>query len=214
METYGNEKHYFAGGCGGYTKTFKKITLHKGERIEVKVGSGGVPTNNRSQFGGSTSFGSMSASGGSTLHGGSGGGGGGWRSSVGSGGTDGADGSNGRDSSLDIVTYGGKGQGTTTREFGEAGAALYSGGGGGGIIVGYIGNPPSSIDSGAGGAGTPVLATGGYQEIGDGYIKRIGRPGGGYGGGGGGTTEPIGNSFGSHVGRGAQGIVIIRDARN
>ena len=78
-----------------------------------------------------------------------------------------------------------------TREFGEPEGALYSGGGGGRDL--YGGAP--------GGEGTPVIAAHGASA----GSLRGGGPGGGYGGGGGGSS--------SGKSKGAQGIVIIRDAR-
>lgn len=191
------------GGGGGYTSTTKEFEIKNGATIQVNIGAGGASKSN----GGSSSFSSLSVNGGKGKSGGSGGGGAGKTASQnvsargGNGGTDGAAGSAGKgDSNVSGGgnSGGGGGQGRTTREFGDAGAELYSGGGGGegkGITnytYGY---------GGSGGQGSPVLATSGGGRDGERGINN-GGAGGGYGGGGGGSN-----------GKGAQGIVIIRNAR-
>lgn len=199
-----------AGGAGGYTQTQKKIELEKGQTVDIVIGAGGLARNP----GGASSFGAfVSAQGGSPGtasgggNGGSGGGGGGGGNSSGAvaeggvGGSDGKDGTSGL-SSDGLVTPPGKGQGTTTREFGEETGDLYSGGGGGSAQCNFA---PRSLNGGAGGAGTPVLASDGSS----GKWALAGKAGGGYGGGGGGGT--LGGSGGT--GAGAPGIVIIRDTR-
>lgn len=208
----GNTEVYpYRGGGGGYTKTIKKYTIKKGQRIQVIIGAGG-PGFLETSDGGVTSFASLSVNGGHNADGGSGGGGGADCSTsppedfvnVSQGGKGGSDGGNGADGvatgsyESNEVTKGGKGQGTTTREFGEAGAELYSGGGGGegrssGVRVNGV--------PGLGGDGTPILAKPGPNSGGF-NTSNNGRAGGGYGGGGGAVS-----------GTGAQGIVIIRDAR-
>lgn len=189
------------GGGGGYTKTVKKITLTQGQRINVVIGAGGAA---QTLSGGTTSFDSHSVSGGNGVNGGSGGGG---DSEVvrnnrtahgGDGGTDGSNGTAGHNDEGSPSSGGGAGQGSTTREFGEPGADLYSGGGGGvgkGVVTTSYGY------GGSGGQGSPVLASSGGGTNGE-RGSNNGIAGGGYGGGGGGLQ-----------GRGAQGIVIIRDAR-
>ena len=192
-----------SGGGGGYTKTVKGISLEKNQRIQVNIGAGGTSGTN----GGTTSFDDQKVSGGNGKKGGSGGGGGGATvSGTARGGDGGTDGASGEDGSGDTnispsgVSYGGSGQGTTTREFGDSGADLYSGGGGGGgkTIVNYSG----SGYGGSGGQGSPKLASGGGGKSGS-DASNNGSGGGGYGGGGGAVR-----------GKGAQGIVIIRNARS
>lgn len=145
-----------AGGGGGYTKTYKKATtgwrdgdavkVQAGDIISIVVGAGGLdngspyaylPGHNGgySQFlnskyramGGTTGLSSCYANGG---NGGSGGGC--YPKSQGhsNDGTRGASDGAAAESSPDY--YGGRGQGHTTREFGEYNNTLYSGGGGGG----------------------------------------------------------------------------------
>lgn len=183
------------GGGGGYTQTHKKQTLEKNQRVQIYVGAGGEDGS-----GGTSYYGNLYAQGGTSTRlngiggdGGSGGGGGERESDPsnpsGTAGRGGSDGGNGED--LSSYSYGGRGQGRTTREFGEPEGALYSGGGGGRDL--YGGAP--------GGEGTPVIAAHGASA----GNLRGGGPGGGYGGGGGGSS--------SGKSKGAQGIVIIRDAR-
>lgn len=181
------------GGGGGYTKTQKNLKLTNSQRVSIEIGSGG----SSGTSGGASKFGTLIANGGTNSgDGGSGGGEYGFNSALGEvrggdGGSDGADGGRGSPGDGDI----GRGQGSTTREFGEPGGTLYSGGGGGSAS----GNSENQATGGNGGNGSPLLATGGGSST----YSASGKPGGGYGGGGGGYT-----------GRGAQGIVIIRDARN
>lgn len=183
------------GGGGGYTQTHKKQNLEKNQRVQIYVGAGGEDGS-----GGTSYYGNLYAQGGTSTRsngiggdGGSGGGGGERGSDPynpsGTAGRGGSDGGNGED--LSSYSYGGRGQGRTTREFGEPEGALYSGGGGGRDL--YGGAP--------GGEGTPVIAAHGASA----GSLRGGGPGGGYGGGGGGSS--------SAKSKGAQGIVIIRDAR-
>lgn len=195
------------GGGGGYTKTVKKLKLTRGQSVNITVGAGGNPGSN----GGSTKFDSQTAKGGNTGEGGgsggSGGSGGGAGRSkglgkAGDGGTDGKNGGNGESAFDSFHDAGGRGQGSTTREFEESGATLYSGGGGGSVY-----DPESQTAGfytpGNGGEGSPVLATQGGKNAGTNPgTGKGGKPGGGYGGGGGGGG-----------GKGAQGIVIIRNTR-
>lgn len=183
------------GGGGGYTQTHKKQNLEKNQRVQIYVGAAGEDGS-----GGTSYYGNLYAQGGTSTRsngiggdGGSGGGGGERGSDPynpsGTAGRGGSDGGNGEN--LSSYSYGGRGQGRTTREFGEPEGALYSGGGGGRDL--YGGAP--------GGEGTPVIAAHGASA----GSLRGGGPGGGYGGGGGGSS--------SAKSKGAQGIVIIRDAR-
>ena len=179
-----------AGGGGGYTKTVKKVSVTLKSSNAIVIGAGG----NADENGGSSSAFGYSVSGGKTgnFDGGDGGSGGGsgFRkqelASAGSGGSDGSNGGNG-------YYNGGTGQGTTTREFGEASGTLYAGGGGGG------GNNygPASVcyPGGTGGAGGG--GAGGRTEGSAGETNT--------GGGGGGTSGVLY--------AGGSGIVIIRNAR-
>lgn len=192
------------GGGGGYTKTVSKLTVPKGSTTQIAIGAGGTGgTSGRN--GGSSTFGSQSIGGGNAASGDAGGDGGSGGGRVGSsqyrnggnGGSDGADGGSG--GGLGVTLLGGIGQKQTTRMFGTG--DLCSGGGGGGASYKTQAEAGSG---GAGGNGTPTLATnatGGYY---DGREFNPGYAGGGYGGGGGG---------GASGGAGAQGIVVIRNAR-
>lgn len=227
------------GGCGGFTQTVKGVTISKNQRIEVLIGSGGASGYGntsgtsgtiRGLDGGTSKFGDLcTANGGqggpyssknsphSVFRGGSGGGAAAENSSssnnnAGAGGTDGGNGGSANntytDGSGSWTEQGGIGQGSTTREFGEAGADLYAGGGGGGVL-----RPGNSVGQpGAGGGGSPTLATVGGVTGNVYNSPKGGNPGGGYGGGGGGTWNNSASSD-SRYGVGAQGIIIIRDAR-
>lgn len=171
------------GGGGGYTNTVKNIELPANSNFDIIIGSGGAPNGN----GGETSGLGATAAGGSGKNGGSGGGAYGAPAGAG-----GSDGSNGGDGALFVTTIkGGTGQGTTTREFGEATGDLYSGGGGG--------SAPNDNQVGTGGLG------GG----GNGANDKVGGNGQENTGGGGGGTY----SKGKNGGYGGSGIVIIRNAR-
>ena len=119
---------YGAGGGSGRTKTIKKIKLTANEPYPIEIGSGGAPVEGDPALGkqgGSTNAFGETAKGGDNLTsagshtvGGNGGSGG-----AGRGGEPGADGSDG------TGTDPGKGQGTTTKEFGEPDGKLYANGG-------------------------------------------------------------------------------------
>ena len=174
------------GGGGGYTKTVKQIELPKDTPINIIIGSGGAGSTYsdvKPKAGGSSAFGSQTVSGGSgatTKNGGAGGSGGGGGDVGGNGGSNGSNGGN---------AYGGQGQGTTTREFGEANGELYAGGG-----AGHSKSRPYTYYGGAGGGGSSTASGAG----GSGTTNT---------GGGGGSTG------GSQGGNGGSGIVIIRNAR-
>lgn len=189
----GGKGHYGAnGGGGGYTKTTKNVSVSV-NRYEVTIGGAGGAT---SAFG-------VSANGGS-FNGGSGGGAGGtgdyygWHKSGGAGGSDGGNGGQSLNANPNPADPGGKGQGTTTREFGEAGGKLYAGGGGGG--AGVARDTWSWSSPGAGGSGG-----GGKGGEKDSATGKAGTANTG-GGGGGGSVENAGGAGGS-------GIVVIRNAR-
>ena len=181
-----------AGGGGGYTKTLTKILLQKGVSYQVSIGAGGdyrtggqyigLAGGNTVAFGTTVNGGQPSTN---IATGGAGGSGGG--------GTARAGGSDGSDGTSSGAYIGGKGQGTTTREFGEATGKLYAGGGSGGISD----NTTTGVAGGAGGGG-----------MGGTYAVK-GRDGeANTGGGGGGKGSNSGTNF--HAGSGGSGIVCIR----
>ena len=120
---------YLGAGGGGYTKTTRQITVQAGVEYPIVIGAGGTKPNasNIQTRGGTTSAFNTSAEGGYSgraTSSGNGGSGGAAPTST-DGGTDGGDGGAG-------TIYGaeaGKGQGTTTREFGESTGDLYASGG-------------------------------------------------------------------------------------
>ena len=189
------------GGGGGYTATKKAYSVTPGQTFAVTIGAGGtVVTGNTGNTGGTTSFGSvLSAEGGKggeenrsgSADGGAGGSGGGGAAGTGSyavygkGGSDGSDGYG--TAKIGTGFYGGTGQGTTTRAFGEADGTLYAGGGGA-----YNG-------SSAGGAGA-----GGDGGGGKGRVAGTANTGGG----GGGNGEYTNNK--GSAGAGGSGICIVR----
>ena len=141
---------HLSGGGGGYTKTVKSVQLNKGDQCNIDIGAGGT---NGTAGGTTEAFGEV-ANGGmpgdfsttaSSTPGGAGGSGGGGASRYSST-LPGAGGSDGTDGAASGSTSGGKGQGTTTREFGETTGDLYAGGGGGR-------NEAGTSSGGAGGGG-------------------------------------------------------------
>jgi hypothetical protein len=122
---------FSSGGGGGYTSTTKNVRILTGVPYVIIIGAGGTGLEENNALtgggiGGTSSAFECSANGGTTGSGfdgigGSGGSGGGGYS-YGRKGTDGADGE-------DAHHAGGKGQGTTTREFGELSGTLYCSGG-------------------------------------------------------------------------------------
>ena len=125
--TVGN---YGAGGGSGTTKTVKNIQVKANQTYEIVIGSGGQPVQGAPAWGkagGDTTAFGHTATGGENLTvgpdigisvGGTGGSGGA--------GKDGAPGTDGSDGTGE---YPGKGQNTTTREFGEPNGKLYANGG-------------------------------------------------------------------------------------
>ena len=181
------------GGGGGYTGTWMSVTLNANQAYSVVIGAGGTSASN----GGSTSGFGYSVNGGSsgtgTVYGGAGGsGGGGGANSSYAGGAGGTNGSNGTNANN---YYGGTGQGTTTKEFGETSGTLYSGGGGGGANL--------TVGSGAGGAGGGANG-GAANAAGSSASANTG------GGGGGSGRYMSGTMLG---GSGGSGICIIRNHR-
>ena len=128
-------------GGGGYTNTYSGIVLEAGVAYEVVIGAGGARDSdggttwmiNSSAYyanGGKHALRVLNTSSGTT--GGDGGSGGAAAASL-TGGEDGADGEN---SVTTPMKYGGTGQGTTTREFGDSRGSLYAIGGGDQIATG------------------------------------------------------------------------------
>lgn len=208
------------GGGGGYTQTIKKVEVSANQSFAVTIGAGSV---SNSTPGGSTTFGNYSVKGGESgvsegnsdtsagtpgAKGGSGGGAGvASKSDYGAGGSDGGNGEN----SSNTATNGGKGQGSTTREFGEANGKLYAGGGGGGRYM--ISTTPVVSPGGAGGGG----AGGWVGEDRKGLYQAAGAGGANTGGGGGGGAR---NRCESNIaeefikpGPGGSGIVCFRAAK-
>ena len=198
---------YNAGGIGGssgYTATYLNVSVTPNSQIAVVVGAGGTASGAGiyGKAGGTSSFGSYVANGcagGAPIYtiistswtgqgmngGGSGGGVYGYSiSGYYAGRQGGSDGANGQGDSR----WAGKGQGTTTRAFGESTGTLYAGGGSGG------------------GAGTTTVTAGGSGGGGAGGASGIdgtaGTPNTGGGGGGAG--------FYRTSGAGGSGIVIVR----
>jgi hypothetical protein len=136
-------RSYCGSGGAGYTTTGKSIVLMANTIYPIVIGGGGTTATSSSvasSDGGNTTAFSLLAEGGKRSPqgdakdhkpggaGGSGGGGELGSSGKAEGGTDGSDGATGS-------TAGGKGQGTTTREFGEADGDLYASGGGSNLTM-------------------------------------------------------------------------------
>ena len=140
------------GGGGGYTKTEKSVAITKNTQYTIEIGVSGESINggNTSAFGVTAEGGKKGGS--SFGNGGNGGSGGGGFGATG--GIDGADGS------TNSLYRGGKGQGTTTREFGESTGTLYASGGSG-VSNGATAGANNTGDGGdiekAGGSGIVVI---------------------------------------------------------
>ena len=161
---------YGGGGGGGYTKTVMSVLVAIGQPYAIVVGapgaggasgrdSDGTAGGTSSAFGHTSSGGKAGygAAGGSGLirrggNGGSGGGSGTDSDGGGSVGACGTDGGNGKG------TYGGTGQGSTTREFGSSTGKLYSTGGDG---AGSVAGANNTGDGGDGANGINTGAAGG-----------------------------------------------------
>ena len=180
---------YGKAGSGGYTTTQKSIYATANTAYSIVIGAGGqsafAPGGNTSAFG-------VAAGGGTKLAGGSGGGAYGNRE-VNNGGSNGGNGDpqDAANIGIDHWDSPGKGQGTTTREFGESTGTLYAGGGGAG------GNGSRQAVGGSGGGGNG--AWNGNQPT-SGAANT--------GGGGGGMYYGL-----TIVGKGGSGIVVIRNHR-
>lgn len=219
---YTNGNYGTGGGGGGYTATVRKLNVSGS--LEVTIGTGGV----RSALdaytpAGATSFGNLcTANGGKNgfaqnptygygqldcygAAGGSGGGGGvSSNSDYGTGGSDGMNGEDGFSSSSSVNVKGGTGQGSSTREFGEATGKLYAGGGGGGR---YMSSPTPLVSmGGAGGGGSGGwYSTVAYQAAASGVANT--------GGGGGGGAQHSSSSYRVKGANGGSGICCFRAAK-
>lgn len=198
------------GGGGGYTKTGTNQSVKAGQAYTITIGSGG----SMGVRGGTSSFGSLlSAEGGYAGYsngttggnGGSGGGDFGNQGKAGNGGSNGSDGTTGQSQYHDggawvwrNSNHQGKGQGTTTREFGSSSGTLYAGGGGGGNSkkdhnTGGYGGSGGGGQGACRGSGSSAAATAGTVNTG--------------GGGGGGNVD------GAESMPGGSGIIVIRNYR-
>lgn len=202
-----------AGGGGGRTLTQINVSFSRYTAYSATVGSGGSGRNGLGGLsGGRTSVFGLNASGGNgggagtIANGGNGGSGGGGYVAHGTsysgsmdGGTNGSDGgtiTNHRDE----TGYGGSGQGTTTREWGDPSGTLYSGGGGGGTS-----NRKSGGQGGEGGGGR------GGRWKGSGSADEHPEPGeANTGGGGGGAGKPVLNNDALPGADGGSGIIKLR----
>ncbi len=244
---YGDSVYTAAGGAGGFTKTIKSKSLTT-TSYTITIGAGGAggtgdigkydtPTNDI--FGGSggkSSFGSILSVDGATdtnikndpsyyFYPRSGGTAGGWGSWVGANGSrEGR--SEGDSQQSDTERYGGTGQGTTTREFGESGGKLYAGGGGGGSHLSLRSGDTkylmwNTYRGGSGGGGAGAGGSGSSTNAKDTPTHTYavaGTVNTGSGGGGGGAYAHGAASSGSRVdytpgAAGGSGIVCIRNAR-
>lgn len=209
------------GGAGGRTTT-QLLSVTPEQKIVVTIGSGGtsgLANNSVSGYaggaGGRSSFGSVSAEGGSGGNsggehsytggsGGSGGGGGGdyimSSSNNDGGGNGGSDGSKGYGSSANNTT-GGFGQQYTTKAYQVTSGSSYAGGGGGGgstrTGTSYGGNG----GTGGGGSGGNSYGRGGSDGA-----NGSANTGGGGGGGGGSSSSSYRGGYG---GAGGSGICLI-----
>ena len=154
QKTHSNSDIYAGGGGGGgYTKTAKRNILESNTNYPIVIGGGGTygGWSASSTSGGTTTFNNYVAYGGA---GGSGGGGMGGNGGSGGGhGDGGSGGSNGGNGGSSWLGNGGTGQGTTTREFGEASGTLYSTGG---IGSGYASAGANTGNGGGGGQARPI----------------------------------------------------------
>lgn len=200
------------GGGSGYTKTFKSstsgwrdgnaVSVTPGQSVKIIVGAGGAggDDGSYSQFLSSAyraNGGTHGYTSGSGLHyGGNGGSGGG---TYGNGGADGSDGDHRFATSSDCTN--GKGQGHTTRDFGESSGKRNAGGGSGQNTASspIPSGGRSDYTDGSGQDGTNTTAGG-----------RSGIGGGGYGGGGGAGRNSKWETCYLNAGRGGDGTVLIR----
>lgn len=192
------------GGGGGYTRTVRKVNVNANTEIAVTIGAGGTSPNSS---GGASGFNTLTVDGGKRAEqgaGGAGGSGGGGsvmsNSDYGVGGSDGANGESG----YPVSVAGGKGQGFSTREFGEATGKLYAGGGGGGRYMSATIPVVSAGGSGGGG-------TGGFQS--SGAVQQAAAAGAANTGGGGGGGAGASSTHDVSGASGGSGIVCFREAQ-
>lgn len=212
-----NDKRGGGGGGGGFTRTIRNVSVQNNQNITVTIGAGGAATVD----GNSSAWNDFIVDGGkhgtsssnSVLtyagDGGSGGGGGvASNSDYGSGGSNGGDGEDGYPGSSAGygANSGGKGQGYTTREFGENTGKLYSGGGGGGRYM--ASQTPIISMGGAGGGGS-----GGWYGAEKGLYQAPSAGGANTGGGGGGTAALTRAFYNTGAASGGSGIVCFREAQ-
>lgn len=244
---YGDSSFTAAGGAGGFTKTLKSQSLNVSS-YKIIVGAGGNGgTGGFSKYaditddiiggsGGKTSFGSILIANGATdinikndpsyyWYTRSGGSAGGWGSWSGKNGTrDGR--SNGDSQPSNTEMYGGTGQGTTTREFGDSVGKLYAGGGGGGCHCSIRSGDTkyfmwSTYYGGSGGGGAGAGGSGqttNPKNTPTHTYAVAGAANSGGGGGAGGAYAYGSTSSGQRVdyspgAAGGSGIVCIRNAR-
>lgn len=186
------ESYQYTAGGGGYTKT--KLKQKLGGILSVTIGAGGVYASGESgrpnSAGKPTSIADILTANGATYSGagGSGGGASAYRSNGGDGGSDGTNG--GSAVGQTDTNSGGRGQGTTTRAFGEENNTLYAGGGAGGVSGTDAPNAkPGTAGAGGGGKGS-------YSDRGITGTDGTPNTGGGCGG--------------VYLGTGGSGIAIIR----
>lgn len=145
------------GGGGGYTTTTKKVAIKENTSYPVVIGAGSayvgyVKLGSYGNNGGNTSAFGCTANGGKaalSAAGGSPGGNGGSGGGSAGGGNGGSNGGNGGGASSSQ----GRGQGTTTRAFGESSGELFAGGGAGGTASGGSGGGGSGSSSGTANTG-------------------------------------------------------------
>lgn len=200
------------GGGGGYSRTVRKVVVNANQSIPVTIGAGGeakydsgtIVAGNASGFSSLTVNGGDSLSGNGQVGGSGGSGGGGGVSSNSDYGMGGSNGGNGEEGYYNGSYQGGKGQGFTTREFGEAKGKLYAGGGGGGRFM--VSSTPVVSLGGAGGGGS-----GGW--VNDTTVRQAAGAGGANtgGGGGGGAYDKV--AYHIAGGAGGSGIVCFRNAQ-
>ena len=185
---YINDSDHGSGGGGGgsgYTATYKNININT-QTYEIVIGDGGTsPSKNGND---TTGFGF-------TVKGGKGGVSTSNYNTSGAGGIGGSNGGFGAQYKVNGTapgSDGNPGQGTTTREFGEATGRLYAGGGGGGVGHDWYSGSSPVVPGGAGGGGKSGEA--GAENTGS----------GGGGGNYNGSMKPA---------NGGSGIVIIRNSR-
>lgn len=219
---YASGSYGSGGGGGGYTAIARKLNVSGS--LEVTIGEGGKRSANDTYTpAGATSFGNLcTANGGKNgfvqnpiygydqldcygAAGGSGGGGGvSSNSDYGTGGSDGQNGEDGYSSSSRVNVQGGAGQGSSTREFGEATGKLYAGGGGGGRFMSSA-TPVVSMGGAGGGGSGGWYSTVAYQAAAGGVANT--------GGGGGGGAQYSSSSYRVKGASGGSGIVCFRAAK-